>query len=719
MMENFVRLLLVDKSMGAGAKISLPRMGFALAFPCLVILISIRLKLNFEYKLCISVLRTIVQLLLAGYVLLSFIFSLNSPVYVGLYLLFMSLIAAVETNARLIRTYSGHYIDALLSIILGGGLIGSVGALVIFDPNPWYQPQVIIPTTGMIIGSTVSAPSIALDRLLNEVADKTYESETRLAFGANKHEAILPIFRSAFQAAMLPNLNMMSIVGLVSIPGMMTGQLLGGASPATAAQFQMAILWLMCASSAISTYIAMELSLLHAVFDNEHRLTTNKIIKKKGKEEIDTALYNSFLYILRLIYQQFNRFCCCLAFLTYKSRDTKHHYKRLPVNSINKAKSSNGEIRSVELTVIKEDDIESKTETLSFTIEDNDDYDNEFNNNENSKIDDNNIEISPSPSMSPVYLNSPTSPSRYKVSYEIITNNPTDHLDIIHHNTSNNNNNNTDQLLAVNNLNVLSGEINLFDEKGLNINIKCGEIITLEGPSGIGKTRLLRALSLLDKPLAGAINLSSIGSYTTQSPFKKTPLWRRRVMYVPQSIPPMIGCPKDLISECCGYSCRSQSSEAINLLKELDVKCEQMEDMLLLERGKMNALWNSLSGGERQRCIIGCSLLLGGLITSNSLNNNSNNSNNSNDNNNKNHPHAILLLDEPTAACDEVTCAAVERALLMSGLSAILITHDVRQSLRIANRRIVLYSSDNNYRNGNFSPSKNNSYANLPTLAQT
>ena len=73
----------------------------------------------------------------------------------------------------------------------------------------------------MIIGNSISGPAVAVDRLLADVADKRHESETRLAFGATKNEAILPAMRSAILAAMIPNLNMMSVVGLVSIPGEM------------------------------------------------------------------------------------------------------------------------------------------------------------------------------------------------------------------------------------------------------------------------------------------------------------------------------------------------------------------------------------------------------------------------------------------------------------------------------------------------------------------
>ena len=92
----------------------------------------------------VSVSRTIIQLLLAGYVLLSFIFSMNSPVYVLMYLTIMMLIAAVEATSRQVRTYPGHFYDSLWAVVLGGGVIGAFGAIVIFNPDPWWNPHVMV-----------------------------------------------------------------------------------------------------------------------------------------------------------------------------------------------------------------------------------------------------------------------------------------------------------------------------------------------------------------------------------------------------------------------------------------------------------------------------------------------------------------------------------------------------------------------------------------------
>ena len=130
--ENKDRILFEDKSMGASAEISVFRLGFALLLPLSVAVFAYYMKLNIVDKILVSLCRTIVQLLLAGYVLLSFIFSMKSALLVIAYLFLMTVIAAVEATYRQVRTYPGHFYDLLLCIIL---LLGGNHTL-------WYQPVV-------------------------------------------------------------------------------------------------------------------------------------------------------------------------------------------------------------------------------------------------------------------------------------------------------------------------------------------------------------------------------------------------------------------------------------------------------------------------------------------------------------------------------------------------------------------------------------------------
>ena len=286
--------------MPSTAPLSIGALFISLLFPLTVVGVSYYLRLGLEVKLLTAVCRSAVQLFLAGYVLLGFVFSMRQPVWVMSYLLMMIMIASLEVTSRQLRTYAGHFRDSVICVFASGGLIGLVGSILVFTPVPWWEPAVFVPAAGMLIGNSISGPALAVDRLLSDVSDKRHESETRLAFGATSFEAVLPSVRSALSAALMPLINQMSVVGLVSIPGMMAGQLLGGSSPMVAAEYQMAILWLICAVTAVSTLVATHLACYHAVF-KDSRLTTERITKRESKVEVEVALFRAIVRFLATV----------------------------------------------------------------------------------------------------------------------------------------------------------------------------------------------------------------------------------------------------------------------------------------------------------------------------------------------------------------------------------------------------------------------------------
>ena len=221
-----------------------------------------------------------------------------------------------------------------------------------------------------------------------------------------------------------------------------------------------------------------------------------------------------------------------------------------------------------------------------------------------------------------------------------------------------------DAFLSVERLNVMSGDAPLFDENGWSFRLLRGQRLVISGPSGVGKTRLLRAISQLDENMPSVrMNLCD-----TLFPEASVPAWRCRVIYVPQSIPPCAGAPADLLKEALGYHSRTGYPRVPALLEGCDAECAKMEDALGLERGKLAANWISLSGGERQRCCIGIALMLGSTADAG----------------------AVVLMDEPTAACCADTMVKVERAIIASGLTTIMITHDERQAQRVAHKTRVI-----------------------------
>lgn len=655
--------------------ISFRRLGLSLLCPILVTIISRKLRLNIERKILIACLRTILQLLLTGYVLLGFIFTINNPFLVFTYLLCMGLIASLEVVSRQVFTYDMHFRDSLLAVVMGGGLIGAYGSIVVFHPSPWWDPKVMVPTAGMIIGNSVSGPSLAVDRLLSEITEKRHEAETRLAFGATALEACAPTVQSAILAALVPTLNQMSVVGLVSIPGMMTGQLLGGASPLVASEYQMAILWLLCGCSAISTTVAVYCAIKHAAFDDHHRLTTNIIVKKKqGKISIEVAMLgiikaipSTFMFNIKalqsIILRSVNGNVNDIRVMGGTNCDAlDKEYSQLPMtgdsshglvtaqvcsSSIVSQGHASGVVEDVvEIELASGDDAHTENEKdfkvqVSFKINATTDYDN--------------VAASTTTSL-----------------------------------TSNNDSNKSesrnaiDDFFVIKNLNIYSGTHLLFENGiGLNLTLRRGERVSIEGPSGLGKSRLLRAIARLDVCELGSymsfgdqqglddLSVSETsGSEERAAKGSKVPSWRSRVIYVSQAVPPLVGSPKSLLLECCGYTSREGFPGAQRLVSSIDAELRDVTTSLGLEANKLEEPWSSLSGGQRQRAAIALGLLLSKCYG--------------------NGFDAVLLLDEPTAACDVATALLVESALAKSGITMIVVTHDERQSTNFVHRRIIL-----------------------------
>ena len=126
------------------------------------------------------------------------------------------------------------------------------------------------------------------------------------------------------------------------------------------------------------------------------------------------------------------------------------------------------------------------------------------------------------------------------------------------------------------------------------------------------------------------------------------------------------------------------------ILIDVESQCRKMEASILLDSGKMDQTWGTLSGGERQRCVIACALLLASTMDTNIKASLAQSDIESPISTRTSYPDAVLLFDEPTAACDLVSTIAVEKAIIESGVASVIITHNERQSLRVAHRRIVL-----------------------------
>lgn len=231
--------------------------------------VSVLLRLGLERRLAIAGVRTVAQLLLVGLVL-QWVFALREWYAVVGLMSLMVLVAGLAAVRRSERRYPGIWLDSILSMWLSSWLIGGVALFGIVDVEPWFSPQYAIPLLGMILGNTLTGVSLGLDRLGEELAGRRAEVDELLALGASRWEAASGAIRQAVRVGMTPILNAMMVVGVVSLPGMMTGQLLAGVHPAQAVKYQVVIMFLIASATALGTVSVVLLS-YRRLFSSDHQ----------------------------------------------------------------------------------------------------------------------------------------------------------------------------------------------------------------------------------------------------------------------------------------------------------------------------------------------------------------------------------------------------------------------------------------------------------------
>lgn len=183
--------------------------------------------------------RMLIQLVLIGYVL-TYIFDARSPYLVIIILSVMLIAASVIAMRPLKKAEKSLYIHAFISILTGGLFTLMMVVFGVLDLNPWYEPRFLIPIAGMIFANSMNAVSIAAER---------FESE----FG--RGSSYIEARATSYKAALIPIINALFAVGLVSLPGMMTGQILSGVDPLIAVRYQMMVMLMILGSAGISVAI--------------------------------------------------------------------------------------------------------------------------------------------------------------------------------------------------------------------------------------------------------------------------------------------------------------------------------------------------------------------------------------------------------------------------------------------------------------------------------
>eukprot|EP00592_Proboscia_alata_P009988 CAMPEP_0194354174 /NCGR_PEP_ID=MMETSP0174-20130528/2377_1 /TAXON_ID=216777 /ORGANISM="Proboscia alata, Strain PI-D3" /LENGTH=602 /DNA_ID=CAMNT_0039123013 /DNA_START=47 /DNA_END=1855 /DNA_ORIENTATION=- len=501
--------------------------------------------------------RTLVQLYALGSILSPF-FRSNQPSLIFSYiLLFMIPLASYEAIARPSLSYRGFYLNALIGLSVSVVATTSLATFGILKPTPWYSARHFVPIAGMMLNNSLSAVTLALSPLLQEMSGSgafggSARIELLICLGATTYEALRPVLVATLAQSLSPTLQSMNVVGLVAIPGMMTGQVLGGASPKRAARYQILILYLIVGSASLSVGVTSW-------------LTVQRLVTSRGVLLEEEIVVNSIPRISNLV--------------SFASLTT-----------------------SV-----------SEQETR------------------------------------------PNSDSSNPVTVELRTDAPGDARQ-------------DNALLDVDVAVTFAQESRILRAK---FSLYPGDIAIVTGPSGIGKTTLLKYIAELSSPRPvknsdAPAMLKLNGMYRHEmSPSQ----WRKRVTYLPQgrasSLP---GTPNELIEELSHLSSRTDFD--VQIVR--DTILSYLTAWLLPNVDILDRNWNTMSGGESQRVLLAVVLAT---------------------------EPSVLLLDEPTAALDVDSKERVEETLLSvskkSGDAAkptaiVLITHDDEQARRLGTVRWYL-----------------------------
>jgi putative ABC transport system permease protein len=247
----------------------------------LLALASFQLNLGLEKRMLVGGLRMIIQLLLIGQVL-RFLFTDASPIWIGCMLLIMLTVAAGEVRARQKRRISGltGYWIGMLSMFISSFTVTFMALTVMIQVRPWYTPQYAIPLLGMVLGNTMTGIALASDRLTGQLYDQRSMVEQRLLLGQTWKEASGDIRRDCMRTGMVPIINSMAAAGIVSLPGMMTGQILGGTPPVEAVKYQILIMFLIAAGTGFGVIFSIWMT-SRRLFDSRHRLCLDRLITKR------------------------------------------------------------------------------------------------------------------------------------------------------------------------------------------------------------------------------------------------------------------------------------------------------------------------------------------------------------------------------------------------------------------------------------------------------
>ncbi|KAK6942881.1 UPF0014 family [Dillenia turbinata] len=227
----------------------------ATAVVVMAVMLSFSQKLGLEKEMIYSIIRAFLQLSIIGFVL-QFIFNQNRSIWILLAYLFMVSVAGYTAGQRAKHVPRGKYI-AGCSILAGTSV--TMFLLLVLNVFP-FTPRYIIPVAGMMVGNSMTTTGVTMKRLRDDVKMQANLVETALALGATPRQATLQQVKRALVIALSPVLDNAKTVGLITLPGAMTGLIMGGASPLEAIQLQIVVMNMLIGASTVSCILSTYLS---------------------------------------------------------------------------------------------------------------------------------------------------------------------------------------------------------------------------------------------------------------------------------------------------------------------------------------------------------------------------------------------------------------------------------------------------------------------------
>jgi len=243
----------------------------------LVAFLSVLLRLGLERKILLYSVRMTLQLLGIGLVL-KFLFDQVNPYLIILLMMIMLSVAGIEVRAQQkwkLGGLTGYGLGAFAMFISSFSLT-LLALFIIIRVEPWYTPQYAIPLLGMMLGNTMNGVALAMDRLTSRLYEGREIIEQRLMLGQSWQEASRDMRGDCMRTGMTPVINSMAAAGVVSLPGMMTGQILGGSPPIEAVKYQLMIMFLIAAGTGFGVICTIWL-LGRQMFDSRHRLRLERL----------------------------------------------------------------------------------------------------------------------------------------------------------------------------------------------------------------------------------------------------------------------------------------------------------------------------------------------------------------------------------------------------------------------------------------------------------